>query len=363
MAAPVRLGIIGTSWWADLVLLPALCTYGPAAVSALCGRNRERAEEMAGKYGVPTVFTDYREMYERAGLAGVVISSPDDLHFAMTMDALDAGLHVLCEKPMARTLDDAKAMLALAQTAGVKHMVNFTWRAVPAFRYMKELIDDGYLGRPYQCALSFVADFGRGGEYSWRYDRKRANGILGDSGSHMADLARWLVGDIASVSAILGSFIERPALDGAAPDPANDAAIMALQFVGGAQGTIQVNAVAHVGDRLMQQRVILHGAQGTLEADFSFSGGWELRGARADEAQIRPLPIPDRLIGPVDRTQPQGNQLIERLVTQSCGPRAFVDAIVEDRPAVPSFEDGVMAQALIEAALRSQETGCAVAVG
>jgi predicted dehydrogenase len=224
---------------------------------------------------------------------------------------------------------------------------------------MKELIDEGYLGRPYQCALSFVADFGRTQEYAWRYDRKRANGIPGDSGSHMADLARWLVGDIIAVSAILGRFHRA---DGEAPEPANDAAIMVLRFAGGAQGTIQVSGVAHVGDRMMQQQVILHGAQGTLEADFSFSGGWELRGARADEAQIRPLPIPDRLIGPVNRAQPQGAQLIERLVAQSCGPRAFVDAIVADRPAVPSFVDGVMAQAVIEAALRSQETGRAVAL-
>jgi predicted dehydrogenase len=65
---------------------------------------------------------------------------------------------------MALTLDDARAMLARAQTAGVKHMVNFTWRAVPAYQYMKELIGEGYLGRPYQCALSFVAGFGRSGQ-------------------------------------------------------------------------------------------------------------------------------------------------------------------------------------------------------
>jgi predicted dehydrogenase len=317
---------------------------------------------MAAKYGVPTVFADYREMYARAGLDGVVVSSPDDLHYPMTMDALDAGLHVLCEKPMALTLDDARAMLARAQNAGVKHMVNFTWRAVPAYQYMKELIGEGYIGRPYQCALSFVAGFGRSGQYGWRFDRRRANGILGDFGAHMADLARWLVGDIASVSALLGSVIPRTAPDGAAFDPANDAATLALRFAGGAQGTIQVSAVAHVGDRGLQQQVILHGAQGTLEADFSFSGGWELRGARADEPQIRPLAIPDRIVGPVDRTQPPHAQHRARLVTQPCGPRAFVDAIVEDRPAVPGFEDGVMAQSVIEAALRSQETGCAVAV-
>ena len=178
----------------------------------------------------------------------------------------------------------------------------------------------------------------------------------------MADLARWLVGDIASVSALLGTFISRPGPDGGALDPANDAATLALRFANGAQGTIQVSAVAHLGDRGMQQQVILYGAQGTLEADLSFSRGWELRGARSDEPQIRLLPIPERIVGQVDPAQPPLDQLIHRAMTQSIGPRAFVDAIMEDHPAVPSFADGVKAQAVIEAALRSAETGCAAAV-
>ena len=117
MADQVRLGVIGTSWYTDAVLLTVLSAHPGATVAALCGRNRERAEEMAGKHGVPAVFADYREMYERAGLDAVVVASPDDLHFAMTMDALDAGLHVLCEKPMALTLADARAMLARAEAA------------------------------------------------------------------------------------------------------------------------------------------------------------------------------------------------------------------------------------------------------
>jgi predicted dehydrogenase len=360
MAEQVRLGIIGTGYLAEAALLPAYTTSAPAAVVALCGRNRERAEELAVKYGVPAVFTDYREMYERAGLDGVVVASPDDLHYAMTMDALDRDLHVLCEKPMARTLADAQDMLAKAQKTGVTHMVNFALRAAPAYRYMKELIDEGYLGQPYQCVFSFQADYGRSGEYNWRWDQSRANGILGDLGSHMADLAHWLVGDITSVSALLGAFIPRPGPEGGALVPANDAAALAVRFAGGAQGTLQVSAVAHLGDRGMQQQVILYGAQGTLEADLAFNSGWAaVRGARADEPSIQPLPIPDHLLGPVDRSRPPFDQIVAHMVTQL---RTFVDAIVENRPAVPSFADGVKAQAVIEAALRSQETGCAVAI-
>jgi predicted dehydrogenase len=204
--------------------------------------------------------------------------------------------------------------------------------------------------------------FGRSGEYLWRFDRRRANGVLGDSGSHMADLARWLVGDIASVNALLGTFVPRSGPDGGALDPANDAATLALQFAGGAQGTVQVSFVAHLGDRLLQQRVVVHGADGTLEADLDVVRGDELRGARGDEPQIRPLPIPERIAGQLDSAQSPFEQFLHRVTTQSVGPRAFIDAIVEDRPTAPSFADGVKAQAVIEAALRSAETGCAAAV-
>ena len=120
--------------------------------------------------------------------------------------------------------------------------------------------------------------------------------------------------------------------------------------------------MAHLGDRWLQQRVVIHGAQGTLEADLDASRGAELRGARGDEPQIKQIPVPERLAGRLDGAHSPFEQLVHRAMTQSIGPRAFVDAIVEDRPAVPSFADGVKAQVVIEAALRSAETGCAVAV-
>src|SRR5690242_8599504 len=110
MAELVRIGIVGTSWWADLLHLPSLTSHPQATIAAICGRNRERTEEMAKKYAIPLVFTDYRDMLARANLHALVISTPDDLHFPMTMDALDAGLHVLCEKPLAMNAGQARAM-------------------------------------------------------------------------------------------------------------------------------------------------------------------------------------------------------------------------------------------------------------
>ena len=101
MSAKVRVGVVGTSYWADDFHLPALASHPDAELTAICGRDRERASELALKHGVSQVFTDYEEMIERGGLDAVVVATPEDLHHAMVMSALRAGMHVLCEKPLA----------------------------------------------------------------------------------------------------------------------------------------------------------------------------------------------------------------------------------------------------------------------
>ncbi len=352
----VRVGIVGTSWYADFMHLPALRSHPQAELLAICGRNRDRAEEMAKKYDIPHVFTDYRALIEQGNLQALIVAAPDDLHYPITMHALDAGLHVLCEKPLARTADEARAMYEKATAAGVKHMAYFTWRWVPPYRYLRELIDQEYLGRCFHCQLRYLGGYGRDAQYGWRFDRQRGNGILGDLGSHMIDLARWYVGDIARVSGHLATYVERPGADGVILDPANDAAVLAIEFVSGAQGLIQVSAVAHVGDRGQEQHVVLHGAGGTLEVDLTFSGA-EVRGVRQNEEQFGVLPIPDTVWGKVDPTAPFLSQIFEPFGTQSIGTRLFIDAIREDRSVSPSFYDGWKAQEVIEAAIESHRTG------
>ena len=115
MSEKVRVGIVGTSWWADAFHLPTLKSHPQAELAAICGRQRERAEEMARKYEVARVFTDYREMIEAGDLDALVVSTPDDSHHAITMAALDAGLHVLCEKPLALNAAHAREMYAKAE--------------------------------------------------------------------------------------------------------------------------------------------------------------------------------------------------------------------------------------------------------
>jgi predicted dehydrogenase len=336
--------------------LPTLKRHPGAALTAICGRNRDRAEAMAKKYAIPQVFTDYRSMLEDGNLHAVVVVTPDEHHYPITMQALAANLHVLCEKPLALTAEQARSMYEKAEAGGRKHMVLFTYRWLPHYRYVRQLIDAGYIGRCFHCQIRYVAGYGRAAQYRWRFDRQRSTGSLGDLGSHMIDLARWYVGDVAKVSAHLATFVERPSADGAILDPANDAALLAVEFTNGAHGTIQVSAVAHVGDREQEQHVVLHGESGTLEIVYNELGA-EIRGARHDEAHLGILPVPDELWGDTDRSN-----LSALMFEDSISTRQFIDAIAEDRIVAPTFYDGWKAQEVIDAALVSHQNGCWVSL-
>lgn len=363
MSEQVQVGIIGTSWWTDMMILPSLTSHAQAHVAAICGRNRERAQEMADKYDVPTVYTDYHELIEKGGLDALVVAAPDDLHHPMTMAALDAGLHVLCEKPMASNAGQAREMLDAAEATGVKHMVLFTWRWMPHFQYLHGLVENGYIGRPFHAQFSFQGGYARESDYAWRFDRQRANGIVGDLGSHMIDFARWFVGDIVKVSANLATFVERQGVDDRSLDPANDSSIVSLEFANGAQGTVQASAVANVGDRGMEQHVALYGEAGALRADvflFGSERGAVLHGVQGDEEPLQKLIVPDELWGDVDRSDFTAAQVPGVFEKHPAGPRLFIDAILEDKPLSPNFYDGFKVAEVVDAALESAETGCAV---
>ena len=356
MSHRVRVGVVSTSNWADRAHLPALKSHPRADIAAICGRNRVRAEEMANKYDVPRVFTDYREMIERGNLDALIVAVPDDLHYSVTMDALDAGLHVVCEKPLALNVEQARAMYEKAQAARVKHMVFFTWRWMPHFQYLKELVDAGHVGVPLVFHGEFLMGYGWDGEYRWRFDRRRANGVLGDLGSHMIDFARWYMGDISRVSSHLATFASPANTAAALCEPANDSVLLMLEFENGSQGMIHVSVTAHVGERRADRQIRLYGRSGTLESHFGDSGA-EIRGVRQDEGPFRVLPVPDRIWGDVDRNYPFGV-----LTRQPVGDRLFIDAILEDRPLSPSFHDGLKVQEVIEAAVESHTSGRWVSV-
>ncbi len=354
----LRIGMVGTSWYADLMHLPILKSHANAQITAICGRNRARADEMAAKYEIPHVFTDYREMLDKVKLDAVVIAVPDNMHYPISMAALDAGLHVLCEKPMASNLQQAKAMLVKAEAIQVKHMVYFTYRWMPQVRYMQQLLSEDFLGKPYHAHFQYIEGYGRKPQYQWKWDSAYGLGILGDLGSHMIDLARLALGEVARVQAHLVTHVHRPNPQGTTYDPACDAAMLTLQFKNGAHATIQVSAVAQVGEH----RAILYGEKGALDLNYWFDSPFSVRVARNDEDAFQVLPIPAELVGGVDENQPWFPRAIQLFTQPSFGTRAFVDCIIEDKPATPNFFDGVKAQAVIDAAIAADRSGAWVDV-
>ena len=359
MAEKVRIGIISTSWWAEMMLYPSLKSHANADVVAVCGRNQERAKEIAQNYDIPEVFSDYREMIDKGGLQAVVVASPDDLHYAMTMYALDAGLHILGEKPLALNAKHAQEMYEKAEAIGVKHMTHFTWRWLPIFQYLKKIVDDGYIGQCFQCYLSFFSGLERDPGYRWRFDKKRSNGAIGDYGAHMMDLARMLCGDVVKISAKLSCLIDRQGSDGQPCESGNDSATVAVQFENGAQGLIQICEAAHMGDKVATQKVLLLGDSGTLEADHCFARlfdpnstyGSEIKGTRNGENMFEMLSIPDEYYGKANR-----KDVLAPYFQQSIGARNFVDSIMNDKPALPSFYEGWKVQQLIDAAIESHNS-------
>ncbi len=360
MTETVRVGVIGTSWYADMVHLPMLQSHPQAQIAAICGRNREPAAALAQKYAIPSIYSDYREMIEQCKLDAVVVATPDDLHYPMTMAALDAGLHVICEKPMASTVAQAEAMVEKAEAAGVKHMIFFTQRWLPSFQAVHELLADGLIGRCFSCHFHLFAGYG-GALTGWRFDAQRGGGILGDAGSHMIDRVHWYLGDIVKVSASMRTFTEL-ADEEHDPEPANNAVLLAFELATGAHGTICCNSVAHVGEQGQQNQMLIHGDQGSLEATSSFAGS-EIRVARRDESTFRTVPIPERFWGDVDRNQPYLAQMLESLTKRSVGQRMFIDAILNDSPITPNFHDGLKVQKVLAAAVESNQNGRWVAVG
>ena len=348
----VRIGIIGTSGWADMFFLPVLSSYARADLVAICGRNQERAGEMAAKYSIPQVYSDYRQMIDDAHLDALVVASPDDLHYEMVMCALDAGLHVLCEKPLANNADQARQMLDKAETAGAKHMVNYPWRWLPQIQYIKHLLDKGYVGRAYQGSFRFSFSSRHHRDYSWSTDADRSNGVVGNLGSHMIDMARWLLGDVASVSASLTTQVERDGVNGRPLKPANDSAFVLLDFSSGAHCSIANSYVAHLTDE-GGVAVALYGENGTLRSEY-FIGTLDhvVYGARRDEDTIRPLDMPSTYLQGVVK-----GDMFAAFRSEAIGPRLFIDSILDNKVVEPNFCDGYENQRVIDAALESQCSG------
>ena len=341
--------------------LPALQNHPLAQVVAVCGRDPARTQAFATRWNVPRSYTDYRAMLADGNLDALIVASTNDSHHPITMAALDAGLHVLCEKPLALNYAQAQDMAAKAQATGLKNMVPFTYRYLPTFRYLKQLIDDGYIGRPYHLNMRYYADYGREAKYQWVFDAAVAGaGVIADLGPHWFHVARWFYGEITALSCALDNILKRPDAPGGKDYlRADDTAIVTMKFASGALGTMMLSTVAWEGTKFGQtQHLELHGSDGTLYSTVDWDAVQDVRGVKAGQSGgARPLPVPDELWEGARRDTVH-NTYRDVFRQQNHMAREFIIAIAEDKPVYPDFAEGARVQQLVDAAVASSRAGC-----
>jgi predicted dehydrogenase len=348
-----RVGVIGTSGWADLEHLPGLRSRGDVEVSALCGRDPAKLAAVAARHGVPRTFTDWRAMIGAGGLDAVVIATPNALHREQSLAAIDAGLHVICEKPLALTVGEAREMAARARAAGRKTLTFFTHRALAAAVQVKRMVDAGFLGRPvHATAVYLTASHLRPGKaHAWRMVRAQSGtGVLGDIGSHVIDLVRWWLGDLRRVSA---QWQVANASLGGGPVDADESVAFLAELESGAQAVFHASKL--VAGRGNYQRVELHGTAGSLvyEADPGFDPTWEgkVLAGRPERPGLEPVPMPPELTRGLDAADDRaGRSEAYRRLTDP-----FFAALRGGGDPRPDFGDGAAVQAVIDAVARSAD--------
>ena len=344
--------------------MPALTRHPKAQVCAVVGRDLDHTRKFAEQWNVPSAYASLADLLSNESVDAVIIATPNKQHYALAMTAIERGLHVLCEKPLAMNHTEANLMAEAAEKAGVKTMVAFTYRFMPTSRYLKELIEQGYIGKPYHLNMRYYADYGRDGQYMWRFDLDESgSGVVGDLGTHWLYLADWFYGEIKAVSTMLGYHVSRePRPDGQPYAPADDSAVMMLEFENGARGVLHLSSLAYEKTPFGQiHQMEFHGSGGTLHSFTDWDKTQSVSGAREGEGAVRDLPIPDHIWGTARRDNVQDTYK-DIFREHDFMARGFVSAIVNDTPSEPTFRDGARIQRYLQAALLSAREGRRVEV-
>jgi predicted dehydrogenase len=250
-------------------------------LAAFCDIDRARAEAFSKEFGPGAVHTDFRKLFRSGGIDAVTVVASDAAHESIAVAALEAGLPVLCEKPMAPTLAGARRMLAVAKKARLPSMINFSKRDAPALQEAKRRIDDGAIGRVMHVDASYLqswlantvwGDWRTSPGWLWRLSTKHGSaGCLGDIGCHIYDMAAFLAGDIVSLECRLKTFDKaKNGRIGPYVLDANDSFVATAAFASGALGTVQASRWA--SGHPNREYIGVYGDQGAFEIDYEKGG-------------------------------------------------------------------------------------------
>jgi predicted dehydrogenase len=339
-------------------------SYRPV-LKAVCGRNRERAVKFAENWGYETVDSEWRRLIERTDIDLIDIASPNDTHAEIAIAAAQAGKMVMCEKPLARNAQEAQAMVEAVESAQVSNMVWYNYRRVPAVVLLKQLVDEGRLGRIFHYRTKFLQDWTmspdlpQGGEGLWRLDVSVAgSGVTGDLLAHNIDTALWLNGPITELTAMTETFVKQRHhnLTGKAePVGIDDASAVLCRFDNGSLATFEATRYARG-----------HKALYTLEINGErASAAWDLHDLHRlayfdhrDEGQVRGW----KSIHVSDGDQPYmkhwwvpGLQIgYEHTFIHQVAD--FLDGLAQGKAASPTFGEALATEYVIDAVLKASKS-------
>jgi len=347
----VRTAVIGTSPWAELMHYWGLKNREEVEFVAICGKNLQKCSELAKKFDVPYFFNDYREMLRKINPEVVIIVTPHFEHKIMTLDCLENGSHVICEKPLGLNQEEAKELFQTAEKFKRKHLTFYTLRGTPGIRYIKKMIEEESIGRCFHISISYLSgswqDLNRPG--TWKMKNSFAGGgALIDRGSHIFDLLHWWFSPIKRVIGNLTTFGKTRSMpNGDDKVDTDDASSILATLESGEQASIQVSRVA--GGWKNHLRIEIYGSKGSLvfeneDANAKLGKIW---GATNNQKSFQLIDIPKKF-------QEEWNEKHPSPGIHKCLTNSFFESIRDNTIKVsPNFEDGWHIQKIICAIKKS----------
>lgn len=334
--------------------------YRPV-LQVACARREDKVKAFAEQWGYKHTETDWRAVIARDDVDAIDICTPNDSHAEIAIAAAEAGKMILCEKPLARTVEEGQKMVEAIEKAGVKNTVWYNYRRVPAVTLAKQIVDSGKLGRIFHFRSNFLQDWTispdvpQGGDATWRLDADAAgSGVTGDLLAHCIDLAMWINGGISDVSAVTETFIkERKDTSGQVKKVGiDDASIFHCHFENGSLGLFEATRYARGHKALFTFEI--NGEHASIRWDlhdlnrleyFDHSDASEVRGWRSilvtdgDQPYMKRWWIPGTSIG-------YEHSFVHQVAE-------FFKSLESDAPCSPTFKDALETQKVCQAVLES----------
>ena len=337
----INIGIIGAGSFSS-IHLDGLERISEANVCAICDLDEANAKNAAQKYSIPFWCTDYHDILKKTEIDAVIVVTGDQAHRQATVDALNVGKHVLCEKPMALCMDDCKAMIEASEKSAKKLMIGQICRYTPGFIKAKELVESGEIGELFYVESEYAHDYSKiGGNGGWRVTPERHPFIGG--ACHAMDLLRWIAGDPHEVFAYSNHKI-------LTDWPVDDCTIAVMKFPGDVIGKV-FNSVGC--KRAYTMRTCLYGSKGTIVVDNTTPlldlYKADVKGSERDFGRDwQNMKI--QLIVPIDNHNTYGEI------------KEFIDCIVNDKDIVMTGKQGASTVSACLSVVESAKTGMPVKV-